>query len=341
MAFFNTKEEVINIELTPYGKHLLSQGKFKPVYYEFYDDDIVYDSSYFGQTEKQSEIQERIKNTKRKKVQYTFEGAETRVKEYRRRLEKDRTISQDEFLEKRKSLYTNFLPLGKSSFDKNNNTSIQLKLLSGKIENVSSSVSIVGLPNNLNIIELAPSHYTLFYDFINTEKTQIAGEPTEVVSIEQQRDILEQFDIKTFSDNSFVNVLKNEIFIELFEENADDIVENFEISIFEIAEDGTEIPLFFEETQRPEIVKNNILLENEDYPEYLQKKEEDYFLQKHFVNQYLDIRVDKEIETAKFCEYLSKTQLQRLKMVEGYDITCDESQEIIDLLKETANTEDR
>jgi len=46
MVFFNTKEEVIDIELTPYGKHLLSQGKWKPVYYEFYDDDILYDSKH-------------------------------------------------------------------------------------------------------------------------------------------------------------------------------------------------------------------------------------------------------------------------------------------------------
>ena len=28
-TFFNKKEEVINIELTPYGKHLFSEGKFR------------------------------------------------------------------------------------------------------------------------------------------------------------------------------------------------------------------------------------------------------------------------------------------------------------------------
>ena len=30
MGFFDRKEEVIDIELTQYGKHLLSLGKFKP-----------------------------------------------------------------------------------------------------------------------------------------------------------------------------------------------------------------------------------------------------------------------------------------------------------------------
>ena len=41
MEFFNKKEEVIDLQLTQYGKYLLSLGKFKPVYYAFYDDGIV------------------------------------------------------------------------------------------------------------------------------------------------------------------------------------------------------------------------------------------------------------------------------------------------------------
>jgi len=48
MKFFNPKEEVLDIQLTQQGKRLLSMGKFKPKYYAFYDDDIIYDSSYAG-----------------------------------------------------------------------------------------------------------------------------------------------------------------------------------------------------------------------------------------------------------------------------------------------------
>ena len=43
MSFFDSKEEVIKIELTQFGKYLLSKGKFAPKYYAFFDDDIVYD----------------------------------------------------------------------------------------------------------------------------------------------------------------------------------------------------------------------------------------------------------------------------------------------------------
>ena len=56
MTFFNKKEEVIQIKLTQYGKHLLSKGKFKPTYYAFFDDSVLYDSNYAGHTEVQNDI---------------------------------------------------------------------------------------------------------------------------------------------------------------------------------------------------------------------------------------------------------------------------------------------
>ena len=42
MTFFNKKTEVMQIEMTPYGRYLYSIGKFKPHSYEFVDDDILY-----------------------------------------------------------------------------------------------------------------------------------------------------------------------------------------------------------------------------------------------------------------------------------------------------------
>ena len=44
MTFFNKKTDVIDIELTPYGRYLLSIGKLKPKFYDFTDDDILYDA---------------------------------------------------------------------------------------------------------------------------------------------------------------------------------------------------------------------------------------------------------------------------------------------------------
>lgn len=288
MVFFNTKEEVLDIELTPYGKHLLSLGKFKPVYYEFYDDDIVYDSQYFGQAERQSEIQDRIKETKRRKTQHIIEGAETRLKEYKRNLEKNKETLQEDFLEVRKTLYMNFLPLGKSSFDKKTFPSINIKFLEAEIDSVSSSVAISGLPNNLYSINLKDCEYVIYEG-------------------DEQSYATEQ-----------------EILLDISELNTDDIINNFDISVFEIAEDGTEICLYFEDKQRQEKVKNDLLIENEDYADYIKKKNEDYFLQKHFIQHYLEISTDKEIQSNKLCKHLSKKQIQKLKIIDGYDIDCEE-----------------
>ena len=61
-TFFNKKEEVIDIELTPYGKHLFSAGQFRPSFYSFYDSDILYDGAYGGIVEPQNNIVTRIKD---------------------------------------------------------------------------------------------------------------------------------------------------------------------------------------------------------------------------------------------------------------------------------------
>ncbi len=81
MTFFNKKEEVMEIQLTQYGKYLLSKGKFKPVYYSFSDDEVLYDPSYgVEEGEEALETQERIQNeTVRIRPIYEHDGAETRV----------------------------------------------------------------------------------------------------------------------------------------------------------------------------------------------------------------------------------------------------------------------
>lgn len=60
MSFFEPKEEVMNLVLTPYGRELLSKGLFKPVYYTFHDDGIVYDLKYAQDSEDQNDSKSRI-----------------------------------------------------------------------------------------------------------------------------------------------------------------------------------------------------------------------------------------------------------------------------------------
>lgn len=74
-TYFNKKEEVINLELTQYGKYLLSKGKLRPVYYSFFDDDVLYDGAHGGVAENQNDIVTRIKDTPNLKVVYDFSSS--------------------------------------------------------------------------------------------------------------------------------------------------------------------------------------------------------------------------------------------------------------------------
>ena len=64
MSFFNKKEEVIDIELTQFGKAKLSRGIFRPTYYAFFDDDILYDLDYANASGSYYEIQNKRRSRK-------------------------------------------------------------------------------------------------------------------------------------------------------------------------------------------------------------------------------------------------------------------------------------
>ena len=60
MEFFNKKQEVLEVKLTPYGRYKLSKGLLRPVYYAFFDEGIVYNSTFTGgdNTSTQVEVKE-------------------------------------------------------------------------------------------------------------------------------------------------------------------------------------------------------------------------------------------------------------------------------------------
>lgn len=81
VKFFNQQEDVIDIQLTPYGKRKFSEGKFNPYYYGLYDTDILYDAQYADiATEQQNNIVRRIKEeTPRLRVQANFTSSTSEV----------------------------------------------------------------------------------------------------------------------------------------------------------------------------------------------------------------------------------------------------------------------
>lgn len=343
MTFFNSKEESIDIELTQHGKYLLSKGKWKPVYYEFYDDDVIYDSQYGGTSDKQAEINSRIKSSARPKTQYTFTGAEERVKRYLKQardlglplevlessnaeLARQNLKSQDNLANIKETLFTTSLPLGNSGLDKNYYPNIKARFIAGEISSVSSSLSLIGIPNNLYFLNLLDLKYKKYVDTTEENFGNLITNLQEAAS----RAI--------FSDQSFINVENEEIFLELTELNTDSLKDNFEISLFKIDEsDGKEIEIslsFIDEQEKTKIA-NNVLVDNEDYNLYNENLNTGGFERPEFIEYFFEVNVDKEIPQNILCKYLPKEEINRLKIVEGYDIFCEEDEEISSITEQS------
>ena len=60
MSFFNNKEDVLHIELTPLGRQKLSEGKLMPAYYSFLDEDVLYDLGAANSSELNHQVKDRI-----------------------------------------------------------------------------------------------------------------------------------------------------------------------------------------------------------------------------------------------------------------------------------------
>ncbi len=82
MTFFNKKEDVMKIELTPHGRNLLMKGELKPEYYAFFDDDILYDSQAGGFSENNTQTKVRIlTDTPSLTPQTTHTGVESKYQD--------------------------------------------------------------------------------------------------------------------------------------------------------------------------------------------------------------------------------------------------------------------
>ena len=122
MTFFNKKEDVLEIELTQFGKYRLSQGELNPVYYAFFDDDIIYDAQYAGVTSEtdsnQNSIEPRIKDVPRNRVQHVYTGIETQVARNNRLVRTGEVISEGQatFVGKKDPNLKAFEPVNDTNF---------------------------------------------------------------------------------------------------------------------------------------------------------------------------------------------------------------------------------
>lgn len=287
MSFLDDKQEIIKLELTTYGRYLLSKGKLKPVYYAFFDDDIIYDSEFMELSESQNSIQTRIlEETPSIKPQTTFTGIEKNVFK-----NKNLVLSElDEFKKEEQQNdsdknYALSLPIGTTSQLSKYAPAWSINLLNGSISSSSEYIdNSEGYSGSLQPFMKIPQ---LFLDdtYINYEikKNDSSGSQgyTRIASK------------KIGSDTYYVFLQDSEILLDIKELNAIDDKENFSVEIFmeSISKDGVETIREWKSLGFPkptEEIVNGILLDTPKTYNY----EEDIMS----VNYYFNSTADLEIE---------------------------------------------
>tara|TARA_R110002020_G_scaffold189345_2_gene388289 strand:+ start:5789 stop:6817 length:1029 start_codon:yes stop_codon:yes gene_type:complete len=238
--FFNKKEEMLEVQLTEYGKYLLSLGKLKPKYYAFYDDEILYNAAYAPSgadgsriSEVQNDIDRRIRfETPNMKVVPTRTGAETRVARFTNAVtsalgtwnsdpaDNVEALHQQSFIE---TVNFSSYPIGTAELRANNTAAWRVNALRNTI--ASAKEFIITNPSSS------------FADINNGVITSI---PQLNIDIDYQTfyregDLLED-SISSYlegaSPNIYVALREDVLFLEIVEENTDSDKENFEIEVF-------------------------------------------------------------------------------------------------------------
>jgi hypothetical protein len=323
MTFFNKKEEVIYFKLTPHGRHLLSMGKFKPKFYSFFDDNILYAPEYADFEQKQNDIETRIQdNTLYNRAQHVYSSVERNLNELEYNCENAQfSIRQQQHNADKH--YSLSMPIGTSDV-----TSIYAPAwqtiflrseLSSSVEYITGSFATSKIPQ-LNI-----------------------KVPYEVVVVnpgEERREWAPHnktyFITEPFEDGTSIAIQGDYIMLDVLENNTDFFKDNFTIEVFEVEKEETSgsaytpglsdprhreklIPLSF--VKRREEIKNGFLLDENEIEQTINPV---LSLDDTYVEHYFDIRSDNEISPIEICNSLHQLERKNVYLDIGIDpaVTC-------------------
>ena len=242
MAFFDKKQDVIDIKLTQFGKNLLARGGFRPVYYRFFDDGILYNSEKAGFTETQNRATQRVEECPRIRTQYLVAGVETRYDFQQDMIETgsittfmQMSRNQDPLLADKICKY----PLHNSKINSQENPNFSANVIKNSLSSSSDTLNAKGVLLNIPQLNFTSS-YGLLVDRSNQKEV-----PQELLEYQYYMDLVA--DEVEFLDKSKVIIEKDDIVIDLEERGVLDNLRNFEIEIFEIDEDDKLIRMLDEE----------------------------------------------------------------------------------------------
>ena len=335
MEFFDPDEEVLDFQLTSLGKQLLSKGMFKPEYYAFFDDDVVYDSQYIGITQEQNSIQPRIQdNTPRMHTQAVYDGVESNVKKLIADARKKKSLSSlENFViqpEKEKH-YSLSLPLGNVRAGYEYDSSLKVEFHHGALESATSHIT-GNFSYNINIPQLTTTasiqtQVDYSQDFADWHETLQSGESyageigTSVdYGITGLNSLgLTPSEVVFHDDGTFVRILAGGILISVEEEGTPFNKDNFEIEIYEVEQEVIPmpsiltpgdmdiireklLPLYFEKPMP--LIINNILLDEQEIKDKYSNDIPSPDKARLLTNYFFDIYCDEEIDDTVMCNHI-------------------------------------
>jgi hypothetical protein len=249
MSFFDKKQEVIDIKLTKHGRELLSKGLFKPYYYNFFDQDIIYDSDVYqsANSELQNAIQERIINeTLTAHPQTSIIGSKFLHERY----------TQDDYIR------TNNL-LGPAIGTSDGNS---IYYPAWDIQFIQGSIGSINLTSSQYRSNYEGDKFIPQIDISETQTQIIINK--EFSPIETFNDEFESNNLTQKGDGSHVKIKNASIMLKIEEKNSINIGENFEIEIFKVSykENKQELTKlhfykYVESTTTFGVIQNDLLVE--------------------------------------------------------------------------------
>ena len=248
--FLNKKEQVYDLRLTSYGRYLLGEGDFKPVYYAFFDDNVLYDSDYarFHQTgsdkpswpgalsgskEAQNDIHKRIKEeTQYLESLVLFEDVESNTLLASQTYNESEGYFNTEFnptkADLRKDALVYEAMIGDAYFSGETQAAPAWKVVTLQSE----IASIVERPPESGIPQV---NITAMYTKEVVSNTQAALVDPEDYG---DSDVIGQ---STFKDNEVIRLKMDHPVIYIEELNTALLKENFDVEIFQITDNSAEI----------------------------------------------------------------------------------------------------
>ena len=312
MKFLNKKEQVLDIQLTPYGKQKLSMGMLNPAYYAFFDDNIAYDRRYFtnASLEPQNNIHKRIKEeTQYLETQVLFKQVLSGTM-VAGGLLAETTLTQPA------SIYTRESYIGDALLQSEQlNVAPAWKVIAMQ-GNISSSVPTFtgSLDASRQVERERDSGITQIN--IDVNYTLAAGQDRREIITENTR--LFPNTSRRFTDDNVVQVKSNDPLLYVEEMNTELLTNNFMIEVFEVPEDSqTDLRRLFFKNKVPQVV-NGMLVHTEPV-ELGGSTDQDS------VEYYFSIDKDYQIDPKIACKYLNQFNTEDYLI--DLDFDCEEDDE--------------